>query len=58
VITEVSLLVIASDSEGMACADPERPRMSLDTSGLRFCGMIDEPVVNSAASDTNANSWL
>ncbi len=32
------------------------PRMSSSTSGLRFCGMIDEPVVNASGSLRKPNS--
>ena len=36
----------------------EAARSSSSTSGLRFCGMIDEPVVTAGASETSANSWV
>ena len=47
-----------STSVRQACATALRPRTSSNTSGLRFCGMIDEPVVNDAGSVTNANSCV
>ena len=33
-----------------ACAVALRPRISSNTSGLRFCGMIEEPVVKASGS--------
>ena len=44
----------AADPSAVACD----PRTSSKTSGLRFCGMIDEPVVISAGNDTYANSLV
>ena len=35
-----------------------RPRTSSNTSGLRFCGMIEEPVVKEFASSMKANSCV
>ena len=37
-----------------ACAVAVRPRISSNTSGLRFCGMIEEPVVKASGSSTKA----
>ena len=47
-----------SASTRQACAVALRPRSSSNTSGLRFCGMIEEPVVNASGSSTNANSCV
>jgi hypothetical protein len=48
----------ASASVRQACALAERPRMSSKTSGLRFCGMIEEPVVKASGSSTKPNSCV
>ena len=43
-----------STSFSAACATALRPRTSSNTSGLRFCGMIDEPVVKASGRLTIA----
>jgi hypothetical protein len=47
-----------STSSRQACALALRPRISSKTSGLRFCGMIEEPVVNASGSSTKENSCV
>ena len=49
-------VVIASVSVSAATATAWALRTSSKTSGLRFCGMIDDPVVMSSGKATNANS--
>jgi len=55
-VADGSLAVMPSTSTRQACAVAVRPRTSSKTSGLRFCGMIDEPVVNVSGSSTKPNS--